>query len=68
MKTNYKKIGGIDNYYGGLMIKEEDGKYYWIIEDYDTDFSDLSRWEEITKELYTQLLKHQENYENKRKY
>jgi len=52
-----KKIGDINNYYGGLWIQEIDKKFYWIIENHDTDFSILSEWYEITKELYDSLLK-----------
>ena len=51
-------IGGIGNYYGGLYVKEENGKYYWIIENYNTDFSDITEWEEISKNLYLELLRH----------
>jgi len=51
-----KKIGDINNYYGGLWIQEVSGKYYWIIENHETDFSILSEWSEITKELYDSLL------------
>jgi len=44
----------IGNQYGDLKIKEEDGKYFWIITDiYDTN------WEEIPKSLYDELVKHQ---------
>jgi hypothetical protein len=45
----------VGNYYGGLNVKEVDGKYFWAIENYDgTDF------EEIPKALYDELLKHYE--------
>lgn len=40
-----KDIGNIGNYYGGLVIKKENDKFYWIIENYDTYFDDISRWE-----------------------
>jgi len=33
--SNEIDIGGIGNYYGGLSIKEQDGKYLWSIENYD---------------------------------
>ncbi len=56
-----KRIGEIGNYYGGLHIQEYEGKYYWIIENYDTDFSDLNEWDEIPRELYSELLKHPYN-------
>lgn len=29
-KFNYKFIGGIGSYYGGLSIMENKGKYYWL--------------------------------------
>jgi hypothetical protein len=45
-------IGSIKNYYGGLSIKEEDGKFYWSIEDYNGD-----EWEEIPKSLFDELNK-----------
>jgi hypothetical protein len=51
------KIGGIGNYYGGLHIMEHDGRYFWLIENYDTEFSDLSNWTEINKELYDSLIR-----------
>jgi hypothetical protein len=47
------QIGNIGNYYGSLHIKEDDGKYFWAIEDYDGCFD----YEEITKELYDALVK-----------
>ena len=53
------RIGKIGNYYGGLYIIEHDGKYYWIIENHDTDFGIISEWDEIPKELYESLLKYQ---------
>ncbi len=45
----------IGDYYGGLRVKEEEGKYYWGIENFDGTF-----YEEISKELYDCLLKHNE--------
>jgi len=55
-KFNYKAVGEIGNYYGGLFIMENEGKYYWLIENYNTDFDDLSDWSEIDKELYDSLV------------
>lgn len=46
------KVGGIGNYYGGLEIKEEEGKFYWGIEDYEGVY-----FEEIPESLYLQLYK-----------
>ena len=43
----------IGNHYGGLEVKEEDGKYLWGIENWDgTDFK------EIPKYLYDALIKY----------
>lgn len=47
-----QNIGNIGNYYGGLCVKEEGGKFFWSIEDYDG-----YRWGEIPKYLYDALLK-----------
>lgn len=62
MKTRRKRpimqreIGDIENYYCGLSVKKEDGKYFWGIEDYDG-----IEWKEIAKSLYDELLKHDES-------
>jgi len=53
---NKKGIGNIGNYYGRLFICKHGRKYYWIIENYNTDFSDILEWEEIPKELYDSLM------------
>ena len=53
--TSYKPIGNIGNYYGGLFIKKHEGKYYWLIENYDTNFEDISEWSEIEKDLFDKL-------------
>lgn len=50
-------IGKIGNYYGGLHITTLDGKYYWLIQNWDTDFDDMEEWEEIPKSLYDELMK-----------
>jgi hypothetical protein len=50
-----KIMFGIGNFYGGLEVKEEDGKYYWGIENWDgTEF------EEIPKYLYDALIKYRD--------
>jgi hypothetical protein len=49
----------IGNYYGGLNCKEENGKFYWSIENYDGH-----DWSEITEELYRALEKFSEIEEN----
>ena len=44
----------IGNAYGGLEIKEENGKYYWTI----TGFEGCE-WLEIPKSLYDELSKYE---------
>jgi len=46
------KIGTISNFYGALYVKEENGKCYCGIENYDPTV-----WEEIPRSLYDELLK-----------
>lgn len=53
MKKEEKEIGNIGNYYGGLVIKSEDGKYFWGIESYDG-----TKFEDIPKELFDALEKY----------
>jgi hypothetical protein len=53
--SDARDIGGIGNYYGGLSVKENDGKFYWAIE----DWSGID-WEEIPKSLYDELNKYQD--------
>ncbi len=43
----------LGNYYGGLSVKKEDGKFFWAIENYDG-----YDWVEIPRELYETLIKH----------
>jgi hypothetical protein len=50
------RIGKIENYYGGLHVKEEDGKYYWSIENYDGH-----NYKEIPKYLYDSLMCYEQN-------
>ena len=58
MKDEFKPIGEITNYYGGVMVTKNEGRFYWTIENYHTDYNkfDLSDWEEIDKEFYNALL------------
>lgn len=51
-------IGDIGNFYGGLSVKEEEGRFFCGIENWDG-----TGWEEIPKELYDALVK----YETERK-
>lgn len=58
MKNKSEVISNLNgNYYGTLRILNHKNKYYWIIEDYDTDFDDLEEWNEISEELYKVLKK-----------
>ena len=50
--SNAIRVGKIENYYGFLSVKEEDGKYYWGIEDHSSMF-----WEQIPQALYIELVK-----------
>ena len=50
-----RMIGTISNYYGSLSVKEDDGKYFWGIDDFNG-----IRWEEIPKSLYDELMKFQD--------
>jgi len=61
MENVIRNIKGIGNYYGGLSFTEKAGKFYWIIENYDTKMDDIDEWSEITESLYKELLK-QPNY------
>ncbi len=49
------EVGEIGNYYGGLSIKEEDGHFFWSIENYDGD-----DWEEIPRYLYIAIRKYEQ--------
>jgi hypothetical protein len=60
IKMEYKSIGTVGNYYGGLFTMEKDGKYYWVIENYSTKFDDLTHWDECDKELYEALIAYEE--------
>jgi hypothetical protein len=50
MKEKLYKVGQIENYYGGLVMKETDGKYFWGIEDWNG-----TTWEMIPFSMYTCL-------------
>lgn len=49
------RIGTIENYYGGLYLKKGIGVFYWGIENHDG-----TNWEEITEELYNNLISFEE--------
>ena len=46
-----RRIGEIGNAYGDLQVKEDAGKYYWGIENWNG-----MDWEEIPRKLYRQLI------------
>ena len=55
-----KTVGMIGNYYGGLFIVKQNGKFYWAIENWDfspdKELPDESNgWEEIPESLYNEL-------------
>lgn len=50
-----RTIGCIGNYYGALEVKEDAGKYWWSIENWDGH-----EWEEIPESLYRELIKFDE--------
>jgi len=54
MEKKMKEIGEIGNYYGGLKVKEEDGKFFWSIENWNGD-----SWNEIPQYLYDALMKYE---------
>lgn len=60
MELNHEDICGIGNTYGCLIILEHDGKYYWLIEDYNTNLNNLDEYEEISRDLYLAIKKEYE--------
>ena len=64
MSEKEKQIGDIANYYGGLSVKFENGKYFWGILNYDSDFG----WDEIPKSLYDELIKYENNREKEKNF
>ena len=51
MEKEAQGIGSIHNYYGGIIVKEDEGKIFWAIEDWEDPY-----WEEIPESLYKELL------------
>lgn len=51
-------IKDISNDDGCLIIKEVNGRFYWILEGYNTDLSSLKEWDEISEGLFNELLNH----------
>lgn len=54
---NIIEIDSIGNDYGCLNLMTLNGKFYWCIEDWDTDFDDLDYWIEINEEIYNAIIK-----------
>jgi hypothetical protein len=54
-EDNKRDIGKIGNYYGGLSVISEGGKFYWGIENWDGTF-----WEEIPQYLFVAINSHQD--------
>lgn len=59
---NLKAISQLESntciYCLGVSVLSENGKYYWTIETNRTDLDNLDEYEEISKELYNELMKH----------
>ncbi|UTG62438.1 hypothetical protein J2O09_05640 [Elizabethkingia anophelis] len=53
---NIERISDIGSTYGSLLIGTYNGKFYWIIEDYDTDLNSVGEWTEISELLYNTIL------------
>ena len=53
----WKRIGAVSNYYGGLHVAEQDGKFFWGIENY-TGIDPGA--EEIPERLYRELIRFEE--------
>lgn len=53
-----REIGDIHNSEGGVYIKEENGKFYWLSENWNCE-----PWEEIPHYLYFALNKYQDERE-----
>jgi hypothetical protein len=49
------RIGTIGNYYGCLYVMKKEDRFYWGIENYD-----VTDWQEITEELYNNLISFEE--------
>jgi hypothetical protein len=57
--ANIRKVGTIGNYYGNLEVKQEGGRFYWGIENYDNCW-----WEEIPEYLFVALNRFENEKEN----
>ena len=55
---NRQEIGEIGNTYGSVEVGTLNGKYYWIVTGHSNDEENINDWEEISKELYDNLILH----------
>lgn len=55
-KSKEIRVNNIGNYYGNLLIKQEGGKCWWVIEDYTAH-----DWREIPRELFEALLRYNQD-------
>lgn len=61
MNIEDNKIYEIDsagNYYGNIHIKKNGNQYYWLVENYNTEFDKIEHWNFITESLFMELFKH----------
>jgi hypothetical protein len=58
LSANTRRIGDISNAYGQLEVKQEGGRFFWDIENYDGHY-----WEEIPKYLFLALNRFQDEKE-----
>ena len=58
--SEQRLIGKLENYYGGIEVKEERGKYYWCIPDYNGEVC-----EAIPQYLFEALNKFQDEEDAK---
>ena len=49
------EIGQIGNYFGGLLIREDSGKFFWGIENWNG-----TNWEEIPEDIFNALKSYEE--------
>ena len=59
----WRGVGNVGNYYGGLAVKEEDGLYFWSIENCDGHDGSEPGHEQIPESLYRELVKFDEETE-----
>ena len=57
MKIETVSVGKIGNEYGGLIAAKHQDKFYWVIENYNTDLDNIRQYEEIPESLYNELVK-----------